>query len=292
MTMTDPATTARHVEPVPGRAAAPPPWRLPERDIALLQHDVSAVITQLFDLLLSGRHRNGDIAPTEQVEQRLPRLIEETSHLAPARRGGWIDPWTRRRAEAASGGLIEALPAIRAALASDALAAYQGDPAAVEPVEIVLTYPGFLATAVYRLAHRLWRLDVPLLPRLMTEWAHRATGIDIHPGAQIGQGFFIDHGTGVVIGETTTIGSGVRLYQGVTLGALSLDRDRDVPQAARKRHPTVEDGVTIYANAMVLGGDTVIGRDSVVGAGTLVTRSIPARSVVKAAIGTLQRQGG
>ena len=139
-------------------------------------------------------------------------------------------------------------------------AAYDGDPAASSLDEVILAYPGMLAVTVYRVAHELHVLGVPLMPRIMSEWAHSRSGADIHPGARIGESFFIDHATGVVVGETTTIGSNVKLYQGVTLGALSIPRDeRGRVIRDTKRHPTVEDGVTIYANATVLGGDTVIG---------------------------------
>ena len=155
-------------------------------------------------------------------------------------------------------------------------AAFDGDPAAKSLDEIVFCYPGVAAVTVYRLAHELHRLGVPLIPRMMTEYAHGKTGIDIHPGATIGRRFFIDHGTGVVIGETTQIGDGVKLYQGVTLGALSFPRDEKTGQIVRdaKRHPTIEDDVVIYANATILGGETVIGHHSVIGSSAWITRSI------------------
>lgn len=182
----------------------------------------------------------------------------------------------RRTAESASEAVVARLPEIRRMLVLDAQAAFDGDPAARSLDEIVLAYPGYLAISVYRVAHELHELDVPLMPRIMSEWAHTRTGADIHPGARIGERFFIDHATGVVVGETTEIGAGVRLYQGVTLGALSLPRD-EVGRVVRglKRHPTVEDDVTIYANATVLGGTTVIGRGSVVGGSVFVTKSVP-----------------
>lgn len=170
---------------------------------------------------------------------------------------------------------LAGLPVLREALAKDVRAAYEGDPAARDPDEIIFSYPGLYAVAVYRIAHRLSELDVPLIPRIMAEAAHGRTGIDIHPGAVIGEGFFIDHGSGVVIGETTVIGDRVRLYQGVTLGALSLNRSELVGLRNRKRHPTIEDDVILYANATVLGGETVIGARSVIGGNVWLTRSVP-----------------
>jgi serine O-acetyltransferase len=174
---------------------------------------------------------------------------------------------------------LERLPGVRRRLVLDIEAAYDGDPAAATRDEVILAYPGVLAVTVHRVAHELYLLGVPLMPRIMAEWAHTNTGADIHPGATIGDSFFIDHATGVVIGETTRIGVRVKLYQGVTLGALSLPR---APREARghKRHPTVEDDVTIYANATVLGGDTVLGRESVIGGGVFITRSVPPRTRV------------
>ena len=173
-------------------------------------------------------------------------------------------------------GFLERLPPVRDALVLDMQAAYDGDPAASSLDEVILAYPGMLAVTVHRVAHELHVLGVPLMPRIMSEWAHSRSGADIHPGARIGESFFIDHSTGVVVGETTTIGSNVKLYQGVTLGALSIPRDaRGRVIRDTKRHPTVEDGVTIYANATVLGGDTVLGADSVVGGSVFVTNSVP-----------------
>lgn len=176
---------------------------------------------------------------------------------------------------------ISALPDIRRLLRLDVQAAFDGDPAAKGFAEIILAYPGFEAVTVYRLAHALYNLNVPLLPRMMTEYAHHKTGVDIHPGATIGKSFFIDHGTGVVIGETTEIGDNVKLYQGVTLGALSFPKDeRGNVIRGRKRHPTIEDEVVIYSGATILGGETVIGKGSVVGGNTWLTRSLPPGSKV------------
>jgi len=176
---------------------------------------------------------------------------------------------------------LRKIPAIREVLAGDVQAAYDGDPAALNLHEVILAYPGLLAISIQRLAHALYQLDVPIMPRIMSEWVHNKTGIDIHPGARIGKNFFIDHGTGVVIGETTEIGDFVKLYQGVTLGALSFPKDergRVIREA--KRHPTVCDHVTIYANAIILGGDTVIGDNSVIGGSVFVTSSVPPNSTV------------
>jgi serine O-acetyltransferase len=176
---------------------------------------------------------------------------------------------------------LERLPAIRAALIEDVQAAYDGDPAAASLDEVILAYPGLLAITVHRVAHELHVLGVPLMPRIMSEWAHAKSGADIHPGATIGRCFFIDHATGVVVGETTTIGANVKLYQGVTLGALSIPKDaRGRVIRDTKRHPTVEDGVTVYANATVLGGETVLGEDSVLGGSVFVTTSVPPGSRV------------
>jgi serine O-acetyltransferase len=168
------------------------------------------------------------------------------------------------------------LPALRELISLDARAAYRGDPAAISMEEIVYSYPGLQAIAVHRLAHEFFRENVPLIPRILSEHAHSRTGIDIHPGATIGRRFFVDHGTGVVIGETAHIGEDVKLYQGVTLGALSLPRDEAGELIRRtKRHPTLENNVTVYAGATILGGDTVVGAHSVIGGNTWVTESVP-----------------
>lgn len=173
------------------------------------------------------------------------------------------------------------LPALQRLIQSDLEAAFNGDPAARTREEIVLCYPGIEAVTVYRIAHELLILGVPYLPRIMTEWAHRETGIDIHPGASIGGSFFIDHGTGVVIGETCEIGTGVTLYQGVTLGAWSFPRDEDGNLIrGTKRHPTLEDRVTVYSNATILGGTTVIGAGSLIGSSVTLSRSVPPNTVV------------
>ncbi len=177
---------------------------------------------------------------------------------------------------------IAALPGVRETLRLDAQAHFEGDPAARSVDEVILAYPGFRALARYRVAHLLHRAGVPLVPRLITEQAHRETGIDIHPGATIGRAFSIDHGTGVVIGETTVIGDRVKLYQGVTLGAASVRKDL----ADMKRHPTVEDDVVIYANATILGGDTIIGAGSVIGGNVWLTHGVPPGSIVTHTVAT------
>ncbi len=176
---------------------------------------------------------------------------------------------------------IDALPEVAETLHTDVQAAYEGDPAARSATEIMLAYPAFEAISIYRLAHVLYTAGVPLLPRMMTEHAHRNTGIDIHPGATIGPSFFIDHGTGVVIGETCHIGAHVKLYQGVTLGAKSFELDADGnPVKGIKRHPDIGDRVVIYANATILGGQTHIGSGSVIGGNVWLTHSVPENSTV------------
>ncbi|MEE4135518.1 MAG: serine acetyltransferase [Desulforhopalus sp.] len=169
---------------------------------------------------------------------------------------------------------VQTLPRVAALLATDVRAALEGDPATKSPDEVIFCYPGLLATIIFRLAHELYLLKVPIIPRIMTEYAHNQTGIDIHPGATIGQSFFIDHGTGVVIGETTVIGDNVRIYQGVTLGALSLPRDAGEKMRNMKRHPTIEDNVIVYSNTTILGGETVIGKGSVIGGNIWLTESV------------------
>lgn len=173
-------------------------------------------------------------------------------------------------AEKASFALIEAIPEIRRLARLDTIAAYNGDPAAKSGGEVIVSYPGLEAIIVYRIAHFLYECGVPVIPRIMSEHVHGKTGIDIHPGAKIGESFFIDHGTGVVIGETTIIGNNVKIYQGVTLGALSVKKTLQ----NSKRHPTIEDNVTIYANATILGGETVIGKGSVIGGNSWITESV------------------
>jgi serine O-acetyltransferase len=176
---------------------------------------------------------------------------------------------------------LERLPELRETLAADVQAAYDGDPACKSLDEVIFCYPGVEAITVFRLAHLLYELDIPFIPRMMTEWAHSRTGIDIHPGANIGRHFFIDHGTGVVIGETTEIGEHVKLYQGVTLGALSFPTDGEGNLVrGQKRHPTIEDRVVVYASATILGGQTVIGHDAVIGSSVWLTGSVAPNTTV------------
>jgi serine O-acetyltransferase len=187
------------------------------------------------------------------------------------------DEATEAKAEEVLTEFFKQLPAVRRMLWTDIDAAYEGDPAATSYEEIILAYPALEAIAVYRMAHLLYG-KVPLIPRIMTEWAHSRTGIDIHPGAEIGSHFFIDHGTGVVVGETTQIGSHVKLYQGVSFIARSLGAGQGL--RGKKRHPTIEDGVCIYAGTTIMGGDTVIGANSTIGANVFLTNSVPPNSLV------------
>jgi serine O-acetyltransferase len=209
------------------------------------------------------------------LEKRLRKEIAKSLDMHPV---------AGRDAEAVTLDFLRKLPDVRCLIQTDVEAAYQGDPAAASKEEVVLAYPGVEAVAVYRLAHELHKLRVAFLPRMMTEWAHSRTGIDLHPGAQIGTHFFIDHGTGVVIGGTSKIGDRVRLYQGVGLVARSLaknvERDEQGHALGGQRHPTIGDDVTIYANATIVGGDVVIGNGSIVGGNVWLTRSIPPDSVV------------
>ena len=187
----------------------------------------------------------------------------------------------RLRSMEVAGKLMDTLPQIRRMLSLDVKAAYDGDPAAKNYEEILLSYPSMEAITVYRVAHELYLLEVPVVPRIMTEYAHQNTGIDINPGATIGKSFFIDHGTGVVIGETTVIGNNVKLYQGVTLGAKSFELDPDGnPVKGIKRHPNIEDNVVIYSGASILGGDVTIGANSVIGGNVWLTTSVPKNTTV------------
>ena len=237
----------------------------------------------LFPGYLENAHAdNGNLLRTtnDKVNQLSGKLIHEVekSLVFSARLGVLNCGHGGCRAAAAlvTDDFFEELPRIRALLAKDLEAAVRGDPAAMSADEVTLSYPGFQAITVHRMANFLWTRQVPLIPRMMNELIHRRTGIDIHPGAQIGESFFIDHGTGTVIGETTIIGDNVKLYQGVTLGALSVKKD----ESGRKRHPTIEDNVTIYANATILGGETVIGRGSIIGGSVWITQSVPPDSKI------------
>lgn len=194
------------------------------------------------------------------------------------KRGAYTEEERKKESYRICKAFFDRIPTIRDYIETDLLATYDGDPAAGCFEEIILAYPGLMAITVYRLAHELYVEQVPVLPRLMTEWAHSKTGIDIHPGATIGKFFFIDHGTGIVVGETSIIGNNVKIYQGVTIGALSTRGGQKL--SGKKRHPTICDNVTIYAGASILGGDTVIGENAVIGGNTFITRSIEANTRV------------
>jgi serine O-acetyltransferase len=254
------------------------------------RRDIMLLVEELLEVLFPESHRMGTgggdlrdhVANTiASLEDHLERAIYLGLHRK-CPKNAEPDPKCVKRARDFTARFLAALPEIRARLGKDVLAAYDSDPAATGIDEIVACYPGLYAIAVYRAAHHLLGLGVEVLPRMLTEHAHSRTGIDIHPGATIGESFFIDHGTGIVLGETSTIGDRVRIYQGVTLGALSI-RDRglaDKPEASKKRHPTIEDDVIIYANATILGGKTVIGQGAVVGGNAWITYSVPPRTRV------------
>ncbi len=252
----------------------------------------------LIDLMFPGRMSTSPMR-TEKLESYLRRrLAEAMKYLTPeierALPFRWIGeaartegppPAANLRAETKRimAAFRESFPTVRKLLIEDVKAAYEGDPAALTFAEVQLAYPGVLAIISHRIAHELYKLDIPIVPRVMSEWTHSKTGADIHPGARIGHGFFIDHATGVVIGETTIIGNHVKLYQGVTLGAKSFPLDEHGnPIKHIKRHPTVEDNVVIYANATILGGETVIGKGSTVGGNVFLMESVPASSFVSA----------
>ena len=229
-------------------------------------------------------HYSGTVVCSEQaIEDDVIRVAEALGHLERA-----IGTLHEVMPDQLVERFLTGLPAVVDTLEADAKAILEGDPAARSYDEVVLTYPGFYAIAVYRIAHLLWTLGLPLLPRLLTEFAHEKTGIDIHPGATNGRRFCIDHSTGVVVGETTVIGDGVKLYQGVTLGALTVEK----ALADRKRHPTIEDEVVIYAGATILGGTTVVGHHSVVAGNAWLTHSVPPNSVVSRRSEVRPRQPG
>jgi serine O-acetyltransferase len=252
---------------------------LPSRD------EILEVVRLLLELFYPGYYGRQDLTDENlafhvgnllsEVREKVERQVETCLCFAAECDGKPTHPCSAA-AKRVTAAFLERLPSVRDRLILDVQAAYDGDPAASSLDEVILAYPGMLAVTVHRVAHELNVMGVPLMPRIMSEWAHSRSGTDIHPGAKIGESFFIDHATGVVVGETTTIGSNVKLYQGVTLGALSIPKDeRGRVIRDTKRHPTVEDGVTIYANATVLGGQTVIGADAVVGGSVFVTESVP-----------------
>jgi serine O-acetyltransferase len=253
---------------------------LPSRDA------VTEIVEALRSVLFPGYFGPSELTPDNAAFHMGSTLDRVRRHLWEQVKRGFCFACRERveecdaRTDRVTENFFARLPAVRRTLATDVQAAYEGDPAATSPDEAIFCYPGVLAVTNYRLAHELYALEVPLIPRMMTEHAHSVTGIDIHPGATIGEGFFIDHGSGVVIGETSTIGNRVRLYQGVTLGAKSFPLDEDGnPIKGIKRHPIVEDDVIIYSEATILGRIT-IGRGSVIGGNVWLTRDVAPDSVV------------
>ena len=243
---------------------------------------VTDIIHKLLRIAYPGSSR-GKSYRMYNSRYNLSMLIEDVMYnlnkqIAIVLRWEMTEAEAEARAQELSLQFFRQIPAVRALCQTDVEAFYDGDPAAYSTDEIVFCYPGLFAVTVYRMAHVLYTLGVPMLPRMMTEHAHSVTGIDINPGATIGNYFFIDHGTGIVVGETTVIGDHVKLYQGVTLGALTTRGGQSL--RGKKRHPTIEDNVTIYAGASILGGETVIGRDCVIGSNVFITHSIPARTTV------------
>lgn len=241
----------------------------PDKDVII------DILTSLRKVIFPGYFRNRSIK-VYTLKNNLSMLIEDIIYKLTKQITivlGSDDPETAEEAERISLEFIKRLRKIREYILTDVKAAYDGDPAAFSEDEIIYTYPGLFAILINRIAHELFLLNVPIIPRIMTEYAHSETGIDIHPGATIGKYFFIDHGTGIVIGETTVIGNNVKIYQGVTLGALSTRGGQALKD--KKRHPTIEDNVTIYSGASILGGDTIIGKDVVIGGNAFITRSVP-----------------
>ncbi len=248
---------------------------------------VIAVLKELRSLILPGVYETRPIDGS--LEAHLGKKLQSAAHslcgvissaFVHERKEG-DETECAEKAQLLTADILGGLPALRSALNTDIRAAFEGDPAAKSFEEVILSYPSLEAVSIYRIAHLIESLGVPIIPRIMTEYAHKNTGIDIHPGATIGKSFFIDHGTGVVIGETCTIGNNVKLYQGVTLGAKSFPLDEHGnPIKGIKRHPDIEDNVVIYAGATILGGDTRIGHDSVIGGNVWLTVSVPPYSTV------------
>ncbi|MDY3251336.1 MAG: serine acetyltransferase [Candidatus Choladocola sp.] len=207
----------------------------------------------------------------EDIQYRLKKQVMRALYHAEGE--SLREDEAKRKSEELVRKFLKRIPALREILATDVQAAYDGDPAAYNTDEVIVSYPGVFAITVFRIAHELFVLGVPLIPRIMTEYAHNLTGIDIHPGATIGSYFFIDHGTGVVVGETTEIGTGAKIYQGVTLGALSTRGGQNLRN--KKRHPTLGDNVTVYSGASILGGETVIGEGAIIGSNAFITSSVP-----------------
>jgi serine O-acetyltransferase len=251
------------------------------------RENIARIVQELDELIFPGfrenrglDHNDLRLITAEKVNRLARELIHEVEKsLAFSVRAGSLNcghGGCHATAELIVESFFEELPAIRNSLSLDMQASFRGDPAAKSFDEVILSYPGFQAVTVYRLAHYFHKAQVPLIPRMMSELVHGKTGIDIHPGAQIGESFFIDHGTGIVIGETAVIGMNVKFYQGVTLGALSVKKE----EGNVKRHPTIEDDVTIYANATILGGKTVIGRGCVIGGNVWITEPVPPGTTV------------
>jgi len=256
-----------------------------DRDIDRMEYDrqpdkdsIIDIIEKLRRIVFPGYFRDKNYR-IYNAKHNLSMLIEDvmynlTRQVSRVLCGeGQNEECAQEKAEEICLAFFRRIPHVRAMVQTDLQAAYDGDPAATGMAELVFSYPGLFAITVYRLAHELYDLNVPMIPRIMTEHAHSITGIDIHPGATIGKFFFIDHGTGIVVGETTVIGDNVKIYQGVTLGGLSTRGGQNL--RGKRRHPTIENDVTIYANASILGGDTVIGHGSVIGASAFITQSIP-----------------
>lgn len=242
------------------------------RQVILLIKDLQTLLFPCF-FRVSERDDGSSCDPLARARDNLTRLIVKALPFAPGR--------DTRDPRAIADAFLRLLPRVKRQLVGDARAIFVGDPAANNCEEVLICYPGFYAICIHRFAHELYRMKVPLIPRIMSEYTHTKTGIDIHPGAQIGERFCIDHGTGIVIGETTRIGNDVKLYQGVTLGARSFALDEHGnPVKGIKRHPDIGDRVVVYANAVILGGDTVIGPDSVIGGNVWLTHSVPGRSVI------------
>lgn len=254
------------------------------------RQNVVSILSDLQSLVFPGFRTAEDIDPinlryvtgqkVNNIIAKLTREIQKALIYTVTKTNGDAQHITEshcfKLAEKTSFALIEEIPEIRRLIQLDTIAGFNGDPAAKSPEEVILSYPGLEAILVHRIAYFLHINGVPIIPRIMSEHVHGKTGIDIHPGAKIGESFFIDHGTGVVIGETCVIGNNVKLYQGVTLGALSVQKDLQ----DKKRHPTIEDNVTIYANATILGGNTVIGKGCIIGGNTWITKSIEAGSTI------------
>ena len=244
----------------------------PDKDV------ITDILASVRKIIFPGYFKNRDIKVytlrsnlSMLIEDVIYKLSKQIAIVLESEGSSGVD--YSKEAEKKAVEFIRRLSVIREYIMTDVQAAYDGDPAAYSRDEIIYSYPGLYAILINRIAHELFLLGVPIIPRMMTEYAHSRTGIDIHPGATIGKYFFIDHGTGIVIGETTVIGSNVKIYQGVTLGALSTRGGQALKN--KKRHPTIEDNVTIYSGASILGGDTVIGKDVVIGGNAFITRSVP-----------------